>query len=103
VRTLAISDVHLGQRGGVSVLTGQGRSRRCSNALDSYDRLVLLGDTVELQETHSSLSFPVAEPILRAIAARLGPQKQLLLCARQPRPRAWLRDWGARAGTGARA
>jgi UDP-2,3-diacylglucosamine pyrophosphatase LpxH len=81
VRTLVISDIHLGQGGGVSVLERPRPLAKLLAALDSYDRLVLLGDTVEMQETHSSISFPIAEPILRAVAERLGPEKRLVLVA----------------------
>ena len=79
MRTLIISDIHLGQGGGVSVLTRPGPLSALLLALDRYDRLVLLGDTIELQQTHPTDSFPVAEPVLRAIAERLGLEKQLLL------------------------
>ncbi len=47
--------------------------------LAGYDRLVLLGDIVEMQEVPATHSAPVAEPILRAIAEQLGADKQLLL------------------------
>jgi len=97
VRTLVISDVHLGQRGGVSVLTRPRPLETLLDALDAYDRLVLLGDTVELQETHSSLSFPVAEPILRAIAQRLGSRKQLLLVPGN-HDHGLVRDWALAQG-----
>ena len=79
MRTLVISDLHLGQRGGVSVLERPAPLAALLEALAEYDRLVLLGDVVELQETRASHSYPVAEPILRAIAERMGPDRQLLM------------------------
>ncbi len=79
MNTLVISDLHLGQGGGVSVLTRPRPLAVLLEALDHHDRLVLLGDIVELLETHSAISFPVAEPVLRAIAERLGPSKKLIL------------------------
>jgi UDP-2,3-diacylglucosamine pyrophosphatase LpxH len=79
VRTLVISDLHLGQRGGVSVLERPAPLAVLLEALVEYDRLVLLGDIVELQDAHASHSVAVAEPILREIAERMGPQKQLLM------------------------
>ncbi len=69
------------------------------DALDSHDRLVLLGDTVEMQETHSSVSFPIAEPILRAIAERLGPQKRLVLMPGN-HDHGLVRDWTRAQATG---
>ena len=67
-----ISDLHLGQGGGISVLTRPGPLMALVDALDRHDRLVLLGDTIEMQETHPEVAFPIAEPVLRAIAQRLG-------------------------------
>jgi UDP-2,3-diacylglucosamine pyrophosphatase LpxH len=81
VRTLVISDLHLGQVGGVSVLERPAPMTTLLKALDGYDRLVLLGDVLELQDAHPAHASRVAEPILRAIAERLGADKQLLLVA----------------------
>ncbi len=78
MRTLVISDIHLGQPGGVSVLSRPRPLAALLQALDGYDRLVLLGDIVEMHESHSDLTFPVAEPVLRRIAERLGQDKQVL-------------------------
>jgi UDP-2,3-diacylglucosamine pyrophosphatase LpxH len=50
VRTLAISDLHLGARLRHEVLTQPEPLDRLLAALDSVDRLVLLGDTIELLE-----------------------------------------------------
>jgi UDP-2,3-diacylglucosamine pyrophosphatase LpxH len=79
VRTLVISDIHLGQGGGVSVLTRPRPLAKLLEALDQHDRLVLLGDTVELQESRPEQAFPVAEPVIRAIAEHLGEDKQVLV------------------------
>ena len=48
-----ISDLHLGQSGGISVLERPAPLAALLKALDGYDRLVLLGDVVELQEVHA--------------------------------------------------
>jgi UDP-2,3-diacylglucosamine pyrophosphatase LpxH len=79
VRTLVISDLHLGQRGGVSVLERPTPLAALLGVLAEYDRLVLLGDIVELQDAGASYSYPVAEPVLRTIAERMGPEKQLVM------------------------
>lgn len=76
-----ISDLHLGQGGGVSVLERPAPLRTLLEALDDYDRLVLLGDVLEMQEASPAHSSRVAEPILRTIAERLGQDKQLVLLA----------------------
>jgi UDP-2,3-diacylglucosamine pyrophosphatase LpxH len=99
VRTLVISDIHLGQGGGISVLTRPRPLDALLDALDRHDRLVLLGDAIELVESHPAESFPVAEPILRRIAERLGPEKQVLLVPGN-HDHALVRDWARAAGTG---
>jgi UDP-2,3-diacylglucosamine pyrophosphatase LpxH len=79
VRTLVISDLHIGQPGGVSVLTLQQPLELLLETIRLCDRLVLLGDVIELQESHGSDSFPVAEPILRAIGGALRPEAEVVL------------------------
>ncbi len=79
MRTLVISDLHLGQGGGISVLARPEPLAALLEALDSYDQLVLLGDVVELQEADPRHSMMVAEPVLRTLAARLGAGKRLVI------------------------
>jgi UDP-2,3-diacylglucosamine pyrophosphatase LpxH len=97
MRTLVISDIHLGQAGGISVLTRPRPLAALFEALDQHDRLVLLGDTVEMQESHPLQSFPVAEPVLRAIAERLGPAKQVLVVPGN-HDHGLVRDWARACG-----
>jgi predicted phosphodiesterase len=99
VRTLVISDLHLGQGGGVSALTRPEPLAALLEALDSYDRLVLLGDIVELEEAGPRHSMMVAEPVLRTLAARLGPSKQIVLVAGN-HDHDLIRDWAAAPGAG---
>ncbi|MDE3130613.1 MAG: metallophosphoesterase family protein, partial [Acidobacteriota bacterium] len=99
MRTLVISDLHLGQGGGISVLTRPRPLARLLEALDEHDRLVLLGDAIEMQESHPAQSFPVAEPVLRALAEHLGEDKQALIVPGNHDH--WLvRDWARAAGPG---
>ena len=48
MRSLVISDLHLGSRMQRDVLVRPPALERLLDALDGVDRLVLLGDTVEL-------------------------------------------------------
>ncbi len=66
-------------------------------AIDAHDRLVLLGDTVELQETHAAQSLSAADRVLHRIAERLGTDKRLLLVPGN-HDHALIRDWSARKG-----
>lgn len=50
-------------------------------ALDQYDQLVLLGDTIEMQQADPRHSAVAAKPVLQALAERLGPSKRILLVA----------------------
>ncbi len=50
VRSLVVSDLHLGSITGRDVLRAPAALERLLEALDGVDRLVLLGDVVELLE-----------------------------------------------------
>lgn len=98
MRTLVISDLHLGQGGGISVLTRPRPLAKLLEALDQHDRLVLLGDTVELQESHPTQSFAVGEPVLRAVAEHLGEDKRVVIVAGN-HDHQLLADWARGVGT----
>ena len=73
MRTLVISDLHLGVRTGADVLgQPQALDILCSR-LDGVDRLVLLGDTLELRHGPARDALAAAEPVMRAIGDALGP------------------------------
>jgi UDP-2,3-diacylglucosamine pyrophosphatase LpxH len=97
VRTLVISDLHLGQQGGISVLERPGPLQVLLENLARYDRLVLLGDIVELQELHGSHTFPIAEPILRAISGALRPGAEIVLVPGN-HDHGLIRDWSRARG-----
>lgn len=75
-----MSDLHLGQRPGHDVLRlGEPRAALCEE-LASVDRLVLLGDVVELaSRLHGRRAIQVAAPVLRAIARAMGPEREIVL------------------------
>lgn len=92
--TLVISDLHLGTRRSASVLERPRPLAALLQALDRYDRLVLLGDVVELGERRPRRALETALPVLRCIGERLGPEKEVVLVpGNHDRPliRAWLR------------
>jgi len=81
MRTLVISDLHLGVRTGVDVLgRPQALNALCSR-LDGVDRLVLLGDTLELRHGPAHRALAAAEPVMRAIGDALGPGGEVVILA----------------------
>jgi UDP-2,3-diacylglucosamine pyrophosphatase LpxH len=97
VRTLVVSDFHLGARLGHDVLRHPEPQRRLLAALDGIDRLVLLGDIVELMEGRQQRALAIAEPVLRAIGEQLGPERRVLVVPGNhdsPLVRPWVRALG---------
>jgi Calcineurin-like phosphoesterase len=97
VRTLVVSDLHLGARLQRDVLRSRAVLELVLDALDGVDRLVLLGDILELLEGRPRAAAAAAEPVLRAIGRRLGAEREAVLVpgnhdAALVRP--WLRDRG---------
>ena len=72
MRTLVVSDLHLGARLQRDVLRREVALDALLGAFDRVERLVLLGDVLELLEGRPRPVMEVAEPVLRAIGARLG-------------------------------
>jgi calcineurin-like phosphoesterase family protein len=79
VRTLVISDLHLGARLGRDVLRRPEPLEVLLDALRDIDRLVLLGDVVELLGGRGGGSPALAQPVLRAIGARMGAQREIVV------------------------
>jgi hypothetical protein len=79
VRTLVVSDLHLGARLRRDVLRHPDALEALLDALDGVERLVLLGDVVELLEGRPAQATAAAEPVLRAIGARLGSGREVIL------------------------
>lgn len=79
MRTLVISDLHLGARSGRDILRQPVALDVLLRRLKEIDRLVLLGDTVELLEGRPKPAMRVALPVLRAIGAALGRDKQVIV------------------------
>lgn len=91
-RTLVISDLHLGSRVDRDVLRAPVPRERLLRALADVDRLVLLGDVVELAEARPRDAMAIAEPVLRDIGQAMGPGREIVLLAGN-HDRLLLRDW----------
>jgi UDP-2,3-diacylglucosamine pyrophosphatase LpxH len=72
VRTLVISDLHLGARIGRDVLRRPEALERLLGALGDVDRLVLLGDAIELLPGRGGGSLELARPVLQALGGAVG-------------------------------
>ncbi len=79
MRTLVISDLHLGNRTGRDVLRLAPARERLLEAVDGIDRLVLLGDTLELMHRRAERSMAAAEPVMRALGRQLGAAREVIV------------------------
>lgn len=99
MRTLVISDLHLGARDRVDVLRRPAALEALCTTLGDVDRLVLLGDTLELRHGPMREALDAARPVLRSIAEALGPDGEVVLVPGNHDYRLispWL-DWRSRA------
>lgn len=79
MRTLVVSDLHLGGRTGVDVLRHPEAREPLLAELAGTGRLVLLGDTLELRHGPAKEALARARPALEAIGAALPPGAEVLL------------------------
>jgi UDP-2,3-diacylglucosamine pyrophosphatase LpxH len=81
VRTLVVSDLHLGARGGGDLLRSRAdvRERLLAALADGMRRLVLLGDVLELRQGPAREALAAAAPVLRELGGALGPEGEVVL------------------------
>ncbi|MGB8875989.1 MAG: metallophosphoesterase [Solirubrobacteraceae bacterium] len=97
--TLVVSDLHLGSRLRHDVLTQPEPLHRLLGALEGIERLVLLGDVVELLEKRAERAMDIAEPILRLIGGTLGVDGEVIFVpGNHDRP--LVAGWIERVGSG---
>jgi hypothetical protein len=83
VRTVVLSDLHLGSRTDADVLRRPEPREALVAALRERrpQRLVLLGDALELRHGPVADALDAARPVLQAIAAALEPDAEVVLLA----------------------
>ncbi|QEC49969.1 hypothetical protein FSW04_21970 [Baekduia soli] len=79
MRTLVVSDLHLGGRTGVDVLRRPEARPPLLAEVAGADRLVLLGDTLELRQGPVREALGRAEPVLRDLAGALPRGAEVVL------------------------
>jgi hypothetical protein len=81
MRTLVISDLHLGKAGRTDLLRRADLREPLLEALRDVDRLVILGDGLELREAAHRDAVESAGAFFAAVGAVLGPDRPLLVLA----------------------
>ncbi len=81
MRTLVVSDLHFGTHGGADVLRDRRRRAPLLSALAGCDRLVLLGDILELRHGPLHEALAAAREPLAEMGAALGPDGEVILLA----------------------
>ena len=79
MRTLVISDLHLGLRDGSEALRRPAALGALLERLDGVGRLILLGDVLELRHGPTRHALATAEPVLRAIGGALGTEGEVVI------------------------
>jgi hypothetical protein len=79
MRTLVISDLHLGSRGRADVLRSERVVAPLCERLAQVDRLVVLGDLLELRHGPTRDALAVAQPVLQTLGAALGPGGEVVV------------------------
>jgi hypothetical protein len=81
VRTLVISDLHIGAGTGADLLRRPALREPLIDAVRRVDRRVVLGDGLELRDGPHRDAVDLAAPFFEAIGRALGPDRELLLAA----------------------
>jgi predicted phosphodiesterase len=72
MRTAVVSDLHLGGLAGADVARREGPLAALVEAVQDADRLVLLGDIVELRERPLAEALEVSRPVLEALGRAMS-------------------------------
>ena len=97
MRTLVVSDLHLGSRTRTELLLRPEAQAQLLDAVSQCDRLVLLGDLLELRQGPQWEAFDVARPVLAQIGATLPPDSEIVMVPGNHDHRL-LRGWFDRRG-----
>jgi predicted phosphodiesterase len=79
MRTVVVSDLHLGALGGADVARAGEEREALVDAVSGADRVVLLGDMVELRERPLADSLEVARPVFEQLGRALAGRPVVLV------------------------
>ena len=79
MRTALISDLHLGSACGEDLLRDEGIRRALLEEISSADRVVLLGDTVELRELPQHRALEIARPFFADLGEAIAGREVVLV------------------------
>ncbi|MGB0093816.1 MAG: metallophosphoesterase, partial [Solirubrobacteraceae bacterium] len=79
MRTLVVSDLHLGAQTSVDLLRRVITRAPLLEAVETVDRLVLLGDLIEFRHGPVRDALAASEPVLRAVGSALSSGAEVLL------------------------
>lgn len=79
MRTLVVSDLHLGARSRVDVLRRPEALETLIAELEGIDRLVVLGDLLELRHGPAREALEAAGPVLAALGGAVGPDREIVI------------------------
>jgi predicted phosphodiesterase len=99
MRTAVISDLHLGSGGGVDLLRQERFRGVLAERLGQIDRLVLLGDVIELRDRPLAESLEVAVPALTALGEIAGEAEVVIVAGNHDHylVEPWLQERALRA------
>src|SRR3954454_16700671 len=78
VRTVVVSDLHLGSRSEGDVLRRRVAREKTLERVEGADRLVLLGGTVELRQGPAREGVAMPQPVLEELGAALGNGREVI-------------------------
>jgi hypothetical protein len=81
LRTLVISDLHIGAGHGRAALEDTGIAEALARKIESADRLVLLGDVIELRQGPLQDALAAASRVLPQLVSGLGPGREVIVLA----------------------
>jgi UDP-2,3-diacylglucosamine pyrophosphatase LpxH len=79
MRTVVLSDLHLGSSGGIDLLRRPDHRRILWAELEGADEVVLLGDAVELRDRPLSEALDLARPFFAELGSAVGDARVLVV------------------------